>query len=193
MDYRTLNPATEELVKSFNIHDATQINNCLENAWKGFLEWKNSNVQERKILLNAVAKELRSRKDECAAVMTLEMGKPINAGLSEVEKCASTCEYYAEKGAEFIQPETVEGIQKKAYVRFDPLGPILAIMPWNFPLWQVIRFSAPTLVLGNTVVLKHAPCTPQCALLIENIFKSAGAPQGTFQSHFFFQMNRLLK
>ena len=184
MDYRTLNPATEELIESYDQHSGEQIENVLSNAWNEFSKWRSSYTSERKSLLLNLASELRKNVGECADVMTTEMGKCLGEGAGEIEKCAVTCEYFAQKGEELLTNQDAPDVEKKAYVRFDPLGPIFAIMPWNFPFWQVIRFSVPAIMAGNSVILKHAPCTPKCALTIEKLFKAAGAPEGLFQSLF---------
>src|SRR4029079_11665689 len=125
---------------------------------------------------------LRARKTDHARTMALEMGKPITQGEAEVEKCAWVCEYYAQHAEAFLAPQPRETDGSASYVRFDPLGPVLAVMPWNFPFWQVFRFAAPALMAGNTAVLKHASNVPRCALEIEQLFRAAGFPEGAFST-----------
>src|SRR5262249_45378263 len=127
-----------------------------------------------------VAGLLRGSRREYARIMALEMGKPITQGESEVDKCAWVCEHYAEHAEAYLAPQPRQTDASLSYVRFDPLGPVLAVMPWNFPFWQVFRFAAPALMAGNTGILKHASNVPRCALAIEQVFRDAGAPRGAF-------------
>src|SRR5260370_15386138 len=132
--------------------------------------------------MHAAARELRARKDEYALNMTSEMGKPIVQAEAEVEKCAGTCDYYAEHAEAFLAEQPRETDASRTYVRFDPLGVVVAVMPWNFPFWQVFRFAAPALMAGNAGILKHASNVPRCALAIEEVFRRAGFPEGLFRT-----------
>ena len=184
MQYRALNPTTEELVETFPNASATEVDEALGRAEKGAARWKKSSFPERRALLLETARLLEERASSLAETMALEMGKPLSEGEAETKKCAWVCRYYAEEGESFLAPVQHESDGSRAYVRYDPLGPILAIMPWNFPLWQVLRFTAPALTAGNVVILKHAPCVPRCALQIVELLKEAGAPEEVFQNLF---------
>jgi succinate-semialdehyde dehydrogenase / glutarate-semialdehyde dehydrogenase len=179
---KSINPATEEVVTEYAEHTSGHIEAVLESARRAFLRWRLVSIGERASLMARAGAILRNRRDELARLMTVEMGKPITAGEAEVEKCADACDYFAENAAKFLAPQTIPSDASKSYVRFDPLGPVLAIMPWNFPLWQVIRFAAPALMAGNVGILKHAPNVPGCALALEKIFTDAGFPTGVFSS-----------
>src|SRR6185503_1020307 len=147
-----------------------------------FLEWRTQPWSRRSALMHKAAAELRARQSEYAAIMTREMGKPIVQSEAEVEKCAVTCDYYAEHAEAFLAEQTRETDASRSYVRFDPLGAVLAVMPWNFPFWQVFRFAAPALMAGDAGVLKHASNVPRCALAIEEVFRRAGFPSGLFRT-----------
>jgi succinate-semialdehyde dehydrogenase/glutarate-semialdehyde dehydrogenase len=147
-----------------------------------FRQWKNTSFAERSMLMNKAAKLLENKKEELARVITLEMGKIKNEAVAEVEKCAWVCRYYADHAEEFLKDEILPVEPVKSYIAYDPLGIILAIMPWNFPFWQVFRFAAPNIMAGNVGLLKHASNVPQCALEIEKIFTEAGFPDGVFQT-----------
>jgi succinate-semialdehyde dehydrogenase/glutarate-semialdehyde dehydrogenase len=177
---RSVNPATGELVREYPEHDADAVGRRLEVARLASTAWRATPIAARAGLLSHVGRLLRERRDEYARLMTLEMGKPIVAAESEVEKCAWVCEHYAEHGARFLADETVATDAAKSLVRYEPLGVVLAVMPWNFPFWQVFRCVAPALLAGNTVVLKHASNVPGCALAIEDVMRAAGAPEGAF-------------
>ncbi len=179
---KSINPATEEVIADYLEHTAAQIETILESAKKAFEQWRWASIGERGSLMSRAAAVLRERRETLAGVMAAEMGKPIAAGEAEVDKCAGACDFFAENAAGFLAPVAIPSDASKSYVRFDPLGPVLAIMPWNFPLWQVIRFAAPALMAGNVAVLKHAPNVPGCALAIEKIFAEAGFPPGVFSS-----------
>jgi len=184
MDYRTLDPATEELIQIYPIHGWDETRTAFEKARTAFGSWKNSSLEERKKLILQLAAKLRERKHRYGAVITLEMGKPIGQAEIEIDKCARGCDYYADGAEEALKAQTIATDAAKSYVRYDPLGVILGIMPWNFPFWQVLRFSIPALMAGNVVVLKHAPNVPRCALEIEALFREVGFPEGVFQSLF---------
>ncbi len=176
------NPATGELLARYTPHDASEIERRLARAAAAFVAWRERSFAERSALLLRVAERLRGAKEDAARLMTQEMGKPIGEARAEVDKCAWVCEYYAEHAAAMLAAEPVVTDAKESCVRFDPLGPVLAIMPWNFPFWQVFRFLAPTLMAGNVGLLKHAENTQGCALLIEEMLREAGAPEGVFTS-----------
>ena len=174
------NPATGEVVARFDVFDESRIDEALTRASAAQRTWRQRPLRERASLMTAVATLLRARKARYAAVVTLEMGKPIAEAEAEVEKCALCCDYYADNAAQFVGDEMVPAAGSAHRVVFDPLGLVLAIMPWNYPLWQVMRFAAPAVVAGNGAVLKHANNVPQCALLLEEVFRDAGAPEGLF-------------
>ncbi len=180
MSFVTLNPATGETIQRYDGDSREAVLNKLMLSGKAFLNWSNTSFEERSLLMNRAAGILRSNKDEYAALMALEMGKPLAQGLSEVEKCAWVCEYYAGNAPSFLADEIIPTEMSRSYVTFNPLGPVLAIMPWNFPFWQVFRFAAPALMAGNTGVLKHARNTMGCAIAIEKLFLGAGFPEGVF-------------
>ncbi|CAN5296196.1 NAD-dependent succinate-semialdehyde dehydrogenase [soil metagenome] len=184
MDYQTVNPCTEELEALFPVHKNSHVETAIKSSVPAFKRWRAEPVAVRCDLLNRVADSLLKQAERYARLMAVEMGKPLPEGIAEINKCAAACRHYAENSAEYLHPDVVATDAKKSYVSFEPLGPIFAIMPWNFPFWQVIRFAAPTLALGNVVLLKHAPNTPQCALALEELFRDAGAPVGVFQSLF---------
>lgn len=179
---KSINPTTEELIHEYELLGDDQLERKLQVAADRFATWKSENWDARRGVLTRVANLLRDRQAWLAELMTLEMGKPITQAEGEVEKCAWVCDYYVEHGERFLQPEVIETDAFRSLVRFDPLGPILAIMPWNFPLWQVFRFAAPNVVAGNVGLLKHASNVTGCALAIEQLFTDAGAPDGVFQT-----------
>ncbi|WP_186756817.1 NAD-dependent succinate-semialdehyde dehydrogenase [Echinicola salinicaeni] len=180
---KSINPYTGELLKDIEEHSEEDIDIIINKAEAAFQGWKKRSMDERSSLMNKAAEVLRKNKEKYAKIISLEMGKVISESRSEVEKCAWVCEYYAEKSADFLADEPIhlpDG--KEAKVAYDPLGTILAVMPWNFPFWQVFRFAAPNLTAGNTGLLKHASNVPQCALAIEEVFSEAGFPKGVFQT-----------
>ena len=184
MEYRTVNPTTGELIESFpNAADA-DADRALDAATAGFATWSKSPFAERRELLRSLAQRLEGRATPFAETMALEMGKPLAEGEAEAKKCAWVCRYYAEEGERALAPDSHESDGSEAYVRYDALGPILAIMPWNFPFWQVFRFMAPAIAAGNVTILKHAPGVPRCALAISDLMKEAGTPEGVFQNLF---------
>ncbi|OUL20461.1 NAD-dependent succinate-semialdehyde dehydrogenase [Nostoc sp. 106C] len=182
MAIATINPATGETLKTFESLNDTEIATKLDLAGQAFEHYRKTSFVERSQWLQKAAEILEQEKAEFAKVMTLEMGKPLKAAIAEVEKCALVCRYYAEHAASFLADVTVETDASKSFVRYQPLGVILAVMPWNFPFWQVFRFAAPALMAGNVGLLKHASNVPQCALAIEDIFQRAGFPKGVFQT-----------
>jgi succinate-semialdehyde dehydrogenase / glutarate-semialdehyde dehydrogenase len=182
MAIRSINPTTEETLQEFDELTDGEIEGRIGLAEKAFGEWRRWSYSDRAKLLSAAAEILESRKDEWARLMTLEMGKPIVAARAEAQKCATACRYYAEHGEEFLADRFVDTDASRSWVRYQPLGPVLAIMPWNFPFWQAFRFIAPGLMAGNVGLLKHASNVPQCALAIEKILLEAGFPRGVFQT-----------
>ncbi len=175
---KSMNPATEELIATYQIDTDAQIEAKLAAAERAFVEWRKIDFGERAQLMTRAAGAVRDGSAAYAQLMTEEMGKPIRESKAEIEKCAWVCEYYAENAARFLtsQPAEIEGV--RSYVRFDPVGPVLAVMPWNFPFWQVFRFAAPALMAGNVGLLKHASNVAGCALAIETAFREAGFPAG---------------
>jgi succinate-semialdehyde dehydrogenase/glutarate-semialdehyde dehydrogenase len=180
MSIQSINPATGEVLETFEETSHQQLDRALAAAHATFLGWRGVPFAQRAQRMREAARILRARKAEYARLMTLEMGKPIVQGEAEVEKCAWVCDYYAEHAEALLAEQPRETDASRSYVRFDPLGPVLAVMPWNFPFWQVFRFAAPALMAGNAGVLKHASNVPRCALAIEQAFRDAGFPPGLF-------------
>jgi succinate-semialdehyde dehydrogenase / glutarate-semialdehyde dehydrogenase len=182
MAIATVNPATGQVLKTFESLSDAQLEVKLQKAADTFLSYRKTRFVERaRLMLNAAA-ILEKEKENYARVMTTEMGKPFRSAVDEAAKCAWVCRYYAENAERFLADEVVKTTAKRSYIRYLPLGPVLAVMPWNFPFWQVLRFAAPALMAGNVGLLKHASIVPQSALLIEEIFKKAGFPDGVFQT-----------
>jgi succinate-semialdehyde dehydrogenase/glutarate-semialdehyde dehydrogenase len=177
---RPIDPTTEELLGDYPEHSAEQVISLLRQSHSAFHTWRKTPLVERTRFMHKAAQVLRDRSAELALFMTREMGKPIVAAEAEIEKCAACCDYFAFHGPKFLADIEIATDATRSYVRFDPLGGVLAIMPWNFPFWQVFRFAAPALVAGNVGVLKHAPNVPGCALAIEKVFVDAGFPKGVF-------------
>ncbi|MFP5265088.1 MAG: NADP-dependent succinic semialdehyde dehydrogenase [Blastocatellia bacterium] len=182
MAIATINPATGETLKTFEPLSDPEIEKKLQLALDTFRGYRRTPFRERARKMTRAAEILDSGKEEFARTMTTEMGKPIKAARAEAEKCALVCRYYAENAESFLADEAVETNATRSYVRYQPIGPVLAVMPWNFPFWQVFRFAAPALMAGNVGLLKHASNVPQCALAIEDIFRRAGFPEGAFQT-----------
>jgi succinate-semialdehyde dehydrogenase/glutarate-semialdehyde dehydrogenase len=180
MSIQSINPATGDVLETFPEASSEQIEGILAGGHAAFVEWRARPFAERAAPMAEAARVLRRRRAELARTMTLEMGKPITQAGAEVDKCAWVADYYAEHAESFLRPEPRQTDASRSYVRFDPLGVILAVMPWNFPLWQVFRFAAPALMAGNAAVLKHASNVPRCALGIEEVFAQAGFPRGLF-------------
>ncbi len=176
------NPTTGLIEKEFDQLTKVELENKLELASQTAKKWRQTAWSERSLLMHRAAEILRQRSSEFAKLMTLEMGKTTAAGLAEIEKCAATCDFYANQAATFLSPTQIETDASESFVRFDPIGVVLAVMPWNFPFWQVFRFAAPALMAGNVGILKHASNVPQCALAIEEVFLQSGFPAGTFQT-----------
>ncbi|RKD88656.1 NAD-dependent succinate-semialdehyde dehydrogenase [Halopiger aswanensis] len=178
-----INPATGERVETYEAETVADVDDALAVASDAFDRWRNCPLREREQLLADAATELRTNDRSYAETITREMGKPISQALEEIEKCAWVCDHYAEHASTYLNPDghpsPPGAVAKTAY---EPLGPQLAVMPWNFPFWQVFRFAAPALTAGNTVLLKHASNVPGCSRAIENVFREAGYPDGTFQT-----------
>lgn len=182
MAIASVNPATGELLKSFEPLTESQIEEKIQKAVAAFAEYRLLPFSRRAQWMNKAAEILESEKEALGRLMTLEMGKPYRAAVEEAAKCAVGCHFYAENAERFMADEVVETSARKSYIRYQPSGPILAVMPWNFPFWQVFRFLAPGLMAGNVGLLKHASNVPQCALKIEEILRRAGFPEGVFQT-----------
>jgi len=182
MAIATINPATGQVVRTFESLTDAQIEERVERAARTFVGYRTVPFGERARKMHKVAGILEDDKEALGRLMTLEMGKPLKAAVAEAAKCATACRYYAEHAERFLADEVVETSAKRSFIRYLPIGPVLAVMPWNFPFWQVIRFAAPALMAGNVGLLKHASNVPQCALKIEEIFRAAGFPEGTFQT-----------
>jgi len=182
MHLRSINPATGQLVKEFAELDTHQLDRKIADSEKAFHLWRKVAVNQRIEYFRTLAKLLRSQKSNLARLITLEMGKPITQSLAEIEKCALVCEYYFENAAQFLSNQIVKTQASESYVAMQPMGPLLGIMPWNFPFWQVFRFAVPSIAAGNTVVMKHASNVSGCSLAIEKLFTEAGFPQGVFAS-----------
>ncbi len=180
MILKSINPYNGETLATYPAHTADQIDKRLQNSTNAYVNWKNVPPQQRAKLLLNLAQKLRENSDKLAKLATIEMGKSITEARAEIEKCAWVCEYYAENGEAFLTHEILPVQDKEAFVSFRPIGPVLAIMPWNFPYWQVFLFAAPNLMAGNTAVLKHASNVTGCALAIEELFLQAGFPPGVF-------------
>jgi len=182
MVIRSINPTTEEMLAEFEEFTTEQVDAVLSKAQHAFEQWHRTSFDERAALMRRAVSFLRQHKERLAGLITAEMGKPIVEAEAEIEKCAWTGDFYAEHAARFLADEPVVTNARESFVAFEPLGTILAVMPWNFPFWQVFRFALPALMAGNTAVLKHASNVSQCALAIEEVFRESGFPQGTFRT-----------
>src|SRR5215469_3156557 len=181
MAIESINPATGKLLRTFEPLTDQAIRDKIALASQASAVYQRVPLEHRALCMRKLAAILEHETDDMAATITLEMGKPIHAARQEVLKCAAACRYYADNAARILMPEAIQ-TENHSYVRWDPLGVILAVMPWNFPLWQVFRFLAPALMAGNVGLLKHSSNVPQCALLIESLVRRAGFPRGTFQA-----------
>ena len=182
MPIATINPATGELIKTFEPLTVAEIEHKLQLAVTTFHAERKTPFAERARRMTKAAEILERDKEKFGHQMTLEMGKPYKAAVAEAAKCVTACRYYAENAEKFLADEMIETGARKSFIRYLPIGPVLAVMPWNFPFWQVMRFAAPALMAGNAGLLKHASNVPQCALAIESIFLEAGFPEGAFQT-----------
>jgi len=179
---KSIDPATGRVLASFEEIGDEELESRLALSRRAFESWRSTGFDLRAVLMLRAAEFLESAKRDLGRLMTLEMGKPIGAAVAEAEKCAWVCRYYAENAASQLADEAVATQAKRSWIAFRPLGPVLAIMPWNFPFWQVFRFAAPALMAGNVGLLKHASNVPRCALAIEDVFRQAGFPEGVFQT-----------
>ena len=183
MEYvESVNPYNGKSLEKYKIFSDDDIDKVLSKAEEVFHSWKNESVEHRSGLLKKLSKALLKNKKTYAELMSKEMGKPINQGIAEIEKCAWACDFYAKNAVGFLSDDLIDTEADESFISYDPIGCVLAIMPWNFPFWQVIRFAAPTLTAGNTVILKHASNVPSCSLALQELFLSAGYPEGSFQS-----------
>lgn len=182
MEFKSINPYNGKVVGKYKAHTKTEIKKILDQSPKVFEAWRNVPIKERCRLMKAAGKVLRDNVEKYAKTITLEMGKPISESRAEVNKCALACDYYADNAKEFLSDEIIKTDAQNSFVRHDPMGCIFAIMPWNFPFWQVFRFAAPTLTAGNTGLLKHAANVFGSAKHIEEVFMEAGFPDGVFKS-----------
>ena len=182
MSIEVINPATGDTIRTYEEMTSEEVKNIIEKSHQAFLNWRRVSFSERESLMRNVAHVLRDNSEKYASIMAVEMGKPIKGGRAEVEKCAWVCDYYAENAEKFLRNEIVETDASKSFITYNPLGVILAVMPWNFPFWQVFRFAAPALMAGNVCVLKHASNVPGCALAIEETFRKAGFPKDVFRT-----------
>ncbi|MDB2414817.1 NAD-dependent succinate-semialdehyde dehydrogenase [Rickettsiales bacterium] len=179
---KTINPVSDKVIKSYSKLNDDEIVEAINGGQIAFDDWKYTGFPQRSVLMKKAADVLKENSEKYARLITNEMGKTITESLAEIEKCAWVCEYYADNAEEFLKNKIVETDNSKSYVRFDPLGIIFAVMPWNFPFWQVFRFAAPTLMAGNVGLLKHSSNVQGCALAIDEVFKEAGFPANVFQS-----------
>jgi len=182
MPIKAINPTTGELIKEYSEMSGDEVNQILEKTNEAFLSWKGTDFNDRAALMKSAGDVLRQKREDYARLMTDEMGKPITQARAEVDKCALVCDYYAENAEKFLSPEPIETDAQKSYASFQPIGIVLAVMPWNFPFWQVFRFLAPALMAGNAGVLKHASNVPGCALAIEEVIREAGFPENLFRT-----------
>ena len=182
MTITSINPATGDKIETYEQTPFDEAIKCIETAHQAFATWKETSFSQRAELMKSASRILSENKEEYAQIMALEMGKPVRQGRAEVDKCAWVCEYYADNASKMLLPEKIETDASNSFVAFQPLGVILAIMPWNYPFWQVFRFAAPGLMAGNAAVLKHASNVPGCSLAIENVFSKAGFPENLFQN-----------
>ncbi len=180
--FKSIFPFNQTEIAAYKIMSNDEIDDALLNAEKTFFYWSNTTFQERAEVLKNVAELLLERKENLAKLITNEMGKVLKESVAEIEKCALGCNYYADNAEQLLKDEIIKTKYKKSFVAFQPIGAVLAIMPWNFPFWQVFRFAAPTLMAGNVSLLKHAPNVCGCSLAIQNLFEEAGAARGVFQS-----------
>jgi succinate-semialdehyde dehydrogenase/glutarate-semialdehyde dehydrogenase len=179
---KIINPATEKVVGDYPPDTPEVIDGKLRAAADAFEGWRARSMEDRCTRLRRLAALLRQKHSDLALIAAREMGKPLSAGETEVNKCAVTCEHFAQHAAGLLEPQNLATSGGRGYARFDALGPVLGIMPWNFPYWQVIRFAAAAITAGNTIILKHAPSVPECATALENAFRDSGYPEGTFVS-----------
>jgi succinate-semialdehyde dehydrogenase / glutarate-semialdehyde dehydrogenase len=179
---KSVNPANGRIVETYETHSDKGVEKIINATDKSWHQWRTNSFTQRGALVHNISTVLSSKKEELARLMALEMGKTLREGIAEIEKCAWVCEYYAQNAESFLENEFIETEAFRSFVSYQPLGTILAVMPWNFPFWQVFRFLAPTLMAGNTAVLKHASNVPGCAMAIEDLFREAGFPENVFRT-----------
>jgi succinate-semialdehyde dehydrogenase/glutarate-semialdehyde dehydrogenase len=182
MAFQSINPHDGKTIATYDEMAPQQVRDAVEKAHAAFLSWREVSFAQRAPLMRGAARVLRAKARELARLMAQEMGKPMRGGIAEVEKCAGCCDYFADNAERFLAREAIKTEASESFVTFNPLGVVLAVMPWNFPFWQVFRFAAPGLMAGNAGVLKHASNVPGCALAIEGIFREAGFPEGLFRT-----------
>jgi acyl-CoA reductase-like NAD-dependent aldehyde dehydrogenase len=182
MKIQSINPATEGVNGEFDTFSDRQIKQVCKASSMAFMKWKELEISGRAELIRKLAATLRSKKEEYSRLITLEMGKPYKESFAEIEKCAWTCEIYADNSGKWLSDEPASTEAKKSFVAFEPIGTVLAVMPWNFPFWQALRCAIPALMVGNTCILRHSNSVPMCALAIEDAFASAGFPEGVFKT-----------
>jgi len=179
---KAINPTTGELIKEYTEHTPDQVKEILGQVDDEYKRWRETDFSQRSKLMHNAAAILRDNADKYARTMALEMGKTVVSGRAEIEKCAWVCEFYADNAEKFLADELIESDATRSFVAYQPIGTVLAVMPWNFPFWQVFRFATPALMAGNTGVLKHASNVPECALQIEQVFQEAGFPENAFRT-----------
>ena len=182
MDLKSINPKNSHLISSWDIHNDNHVNRILDEASKAYIKWKDTKLSFRINCLDEIANLLRERSKEYGTIMADEMGKPLNQGIAEIEKCAWLCDYYKENAGNFLNPRSIDTENHKSLITFQPIGLILGVMPWNFPFWQVFRFAIPSLTVGNGAVLKHASNVQGCAIAIEKCFLDAGYYKNIFSN-----------
>ena len=182
MTFNSINPYNNQIVGTYEGISDDELTNKLDKSYVAFQSWKKVSLVDRSELMRKAGQVLRDNVEEYARMITLEMGKPISESKGEINKCAWVCDYYAENAQDFLSDEVIKTDAQKSFVKHDPIGAVLAIMPWNFPFWQVFRFAAPTLMAGNVGLLKHAPNVFGCAIQMEEVFTKAGFPDGVFQN-----------
>lgn len=182
MAFTVINPATGDKVKMYDEISPEETAKIIDQTNETFLSWRRTSFAERSKLMKQAGEVLRKNSEKYSALMKLEMGKPIKQSRTEVEKCAFVCDFYSENAEKFLSPEVIKTEAKKSYASYQPLGIVLAIMPWNFPLWQVFRFLAPALMAGNAGILKHAPNVPGSGIAIEEVIREAGFPEDLFRN-----------
>src|SRR6266850_5214663 len=182
MGIASINPATGKRIRSFSPISDAELDEKLQKASDTFRVYRHTTIAQRAQMMRRAAEILEREKESFGRLMSMEMGKTLHSAIEESEKCARACNYFAESAGGWLADEVIETDEGRSFVRFQPLGPVLAVMPWNFPFWQVFRFAAPALMAGNVGLLKHASNVPQCALAIEDIFRRAGFPEGAFQT-----------
>src|SRR5437879_4955229 len=182
MSIASINPTTGETLKEFHALDSQQIEEKLAKPVHAFEQHRRTSFAQRRTLMITVADLLEREREQLARIMTLEMGKLLRAAAEEITKCAKGCRFYAENAERFLADQVIQTDAARSYVRYEPIGAVLAIMPWNFPFWQVFRFAVPALMAGNVALLKHAANVPQCAVAIADIFSRAGLPVGAVQT-----------